>query len=85
MVNLDANTKDLAYWHYSVHNPKSVVSHFEGAVVNINASDFYSENISYVNDWGVEAQNGPQALALKRRRIVLLFIIANSVRFKIPG
>lgn len=48
----DANTKDLAYWHYSVHNPKSAVSHFEGAVVNINASDFYSENISYVNDWG---------------------------------
>ena len=33
----DANTKDLAYWHYSVHNPKSAVSHFEGAVVNINA------------------------------------------------
>ena len=49
----DANTKDLAYWHYSVHNPKSAVSHFEGAVVNINASDFYSENISYVNDWGL--------------------------------
>ena len=63
----DANTKDLAYWHYSVYNPKSVVSHFEGAVVNINASDFYSENISYVNDWGVEAQNGPQALALKTK------------------
>lgn len=63
----DANTKDLAYWHYSVHNPKSAVSHFEGAVVNINASDFYSENISYVNDWGLEAQNGPQALALKTK------------------
>lgn len=64
----DANTKDLAYWHYSVHNPKSVVSHFEGAVVNINASDFilkifltsmiggggskWSSSISFENEGG---------------------------------
>lgn len=26
--------------------------------VKIEAADFYSENISYVNDWGVDSQKG---------------------------
>lgn len=63
----DANTKDSTYWEYSVHNPQSKVYKLEGSVVNVNASDFYSENISYVNDWGVESLSGPQALAIKTR------------------
>lgn len=37
----------------------------DGCVVVIEASDFYSENISYINLWGVEQQAGPQALAMK--------------------
>lgn len=63
----DVNTKDQRYWEYSVHNPQSAVYRLEGSVVNVKASDFYSENISYVNDWGVEMQNGPQALAMKTK------------------
>jgi pectin methylesterase-like acyl-CoA thioesterase len=34
----------------------------------IDASDFYAENISFENRYGVEAQNGPQALAFKNNR-----------------
>lgn len=56
---------DEEYWKYSVHNPASSIYRKEGSVVTINATDFYTENISYVNDYGVEAQNGPQALAMK--------------------
>lgn len=75
----DSKTKDLTFWMHSVHNPQSDVSQFEGAVVNINASDFYSENISYVNDWGVDAQNGPQALALKTKADRIAF---NNCKFR---
>lgn len=55
---------DTAAWKYSVHNPEAKVYNFPGEVVTINAPDFYAENISFVNDWGVEKQNGPQSLAL---------------------
>jgi pectin methylesterase-like acyl-CoA thioesterase len=34
----------------------------------IDASDFYAENISFENRYGVEAQSGPQALAFKNTR-----------------
>lgn len=53
------------FWACSVHNPESAVYKYEGAVVNVKGDYFYSENISYINDYGVEAQNGPQALAMK--------------------
>ncbi|WP_455585361.1 pectinesterase family protein [Bacteroides sp.] len=56
--------KNDEFWKYSVHNPASEVYQFEGTVVQVNATDFYSENISYVNDWGVDSQAGPQALAM---------------------
>lgn len=55
---------DLA-WQYSVHNPQSKVYKLEGSVVTVEGSDFYSENISYVNDFGKDYQRGPQALAMK--------------------
>ena len=32
------------------------------AAVEINGSDFYTENIDYVNSYGVDTQNGPMAL-----------------------
>jgi pectinesterase len=35
------------------------------ATVNIDAPDFYAENISFENTWGIEQQSGPQALAMK--------------------
>ena len=53
------------YWKYSVHNPESINFELEGAVVVVKAPHFYTENISYINDYGVMAQNGPQALAMK--------------------
>ncbi len=34
----------------------------------IDASDFYAENISFENRFGVEAQAGPQALAFKNNK-----------------
>lgn len=36
----------------------------EGATVVIQANDFFAENISFENSWGVEKNAGPQALAL---------------------
>ncbi len=54
----------LAAWEFSVHNPESPMYQKEGSVVKINSANFYAENISFVNDWGVESQNGPQALAM---------------------
>ena len=36
-----------------------------GSVVYSQASDFYAENISFENRWGVEKLAGPQSLALK--------------------
>lgn len=53
------------FWECSVHNPHAEVYKYEGAVVNVKADDFYSENISYINDYGVKEQSGPQALAMK--------------------
>lgn len=33
-------------------------------VVKVSATDFYTENISYINTWGVDEQAGPMALAI---------------------
>jgi len=35
------------------------------AVFVVEAPDFFAENISFENGWGVEQQSGPQALAIK--------------------
>ena len=55
---------DTAAWKYSVHNPEAEVYRYPGTMTSIEASDFYAENLSFINDWGVESQNGPQALAI---------------------
>ena len=55
---------DTAAWKYSVHNAEAKTYKFPGQVVTVNAQNFYAENISFVNDWGVESQNGPQSLAM---------------------
>lgn len=64
--NPDASwyANDLAAWPYSVHNPESPMYGKEGTLVRVNSNDFYAENITFRNDWGVDAQNGPQALAM---------------------
>lgn len=54
-----------AYWDYSVHNPESKNGAKGFAVVVVEAPHFYTEGISYINDWGVESSNGPQALAMR--------------------
>lgn len=53
-------------WQFSNNNPNSIVyrRNDTGAVVAVHADDFYAENISFVNDWGVDEQSGPQAIAL---------------------
>ena len=53
------------YWAHSVHNPDAPVYRAEGSVVTVKADDFYTTGISYVNDFGVDSQSGPQALAMK--------------------
>lgn len=35
------------------------------ATMVVSSSDFYAENISFENSWGVEEKSGPQALALR--------------------
>jgi len=62
-----------AYWKYSIHNPESEVYKIEGSVMLIKGNNFYSENISYINDWGVDTQRGPQALALKTQADCVAF------------
>lgn len=61
------DTSKAEYWQHSVHNPNSEVAGFEGSVVKVEGNHFYSENISYVNDWGTKSQKGPQALAMMLR------------------
>lgn len=56
---------DSAAWPFSVHNPQSPVYGMQESVVRVDATDFYAENISFVNDFGVDAQTGPQALAIR--------------------
>lgn len=58
---LEENT---VYWRYSVHNPESPVYKYERAVVIVYGNHFYTQNISFINDWGVESFSGPQALAM---------------------
>lgn len=58
------NKGKIAFWETSVHNPKSPMHGYDRAVVVVKGKNFYTENISYVNDYGVLAENGPQALAM---------------------
>lgn len=75
MINVQGNPENdtkcswyansLAAWEHSKNNPNSMMyNKNDGVVVKIEGSDFYAENISFVNDWGVDKKNGPQALAI---------------------
>ena len=55
----------IVAWEYSSNNPESHNYRKNGGVVvNVQGDDFYAENITFTNDWGVERQRGPQALAM---------------------
>ena len=56
---------DVGY-EYSTNNPQSK-TYGKQAVVQVNATDFYTENITYLNRWGVEQQSGPMDLAMSSR------------------
>ncbi|MBQ6063495.1 MAG: Ig-like domain-containing protein [Prevotella sp.] len=53
-------------WEYSTNNPNSKTYGKQG-VVQVNATDFYTENISYIDSYGVERQAGPMGLAMSSR------------------
>ena len=53
-------------WEYSTNNPSSKTYGKQG-VVQVNSTDFYTENISYINSYGVEKQAGPMGLAMSSR------------------
>ena len=56
---------DVGY-EYSTNNPASK-TYGKQAVVQVNSTDFYTENITYLNRWGVEQQSGPMDLAMSSR------------------
>ena len=53
-------------WEYSTNNPQSKTYGKQG-VVQVNSTDFYTENISYIDSYGVEKQAGPMGLAMSSR------------------
>lgn len=61
----NGGTNDVGY-EYSTNNPSSN-TYGKQAVVQVNATDFYTENITYLNRWGVEQQSGPMDLAMSSR------------------
>ena len=61
----NGGSNDVGY-EYSTNNPQSK-TYGKQAVVQVNATDFYTENITYLNRWGVEQQSGPMDLAMSSR------------------
>ena len=61
----NGGSSDLG-WEYSTNNPQSKTYGKQG-VVQVNSTDFYTENISYIDSYGVERQAGPMALAMSSR------------------
>lgn len=49
------------------------------AVVVVSAKDFYAENISFINKYGVDFQNGPMALAMRSNNDRFTF---NNCKFR---
>lgn len=51
-------------WQYSTNNPASKTFGYQG-VFQVDATDFYTENITYLDSYGVETQSGPMGLAMR--------------------
>lgn len=58
-INYAGSSSDLG-WEFS--NIRLGVA--DGSTLVVDAPDFYTENISYINSWGYGQKSGPQALAL---------------------
>jgi pectin methylesterase-like acyl-CoA thioesterase len=58
-INYAGTSSDLG-WEFS--NIRLGVA--DGSTVVVDAPDFFTENISYINSWGYGQKSGPQALAL---------------------
>ena len=56
----EADASDPDVWNYSYKK----LGKSEAAMVSVKASDFYAENISFINGYGKELQKGPMALAM---------------------
>lgn len=59
----NGGTNDVGY-EYSTNNPASKTYGYQG-VFQCDATDFYTENITYYNSFGVEKQSGPMGLAMR--------------------
>lgn len=59
----NGGTSDVG-WEHSTNNPGSKTYGYQG-VFQVDATDFYTENITYFNRWGVEKQSGPMGLAMR--------------------
>lgn len=51
-------------WEYSTNNPASKTYGYQG-VFEVDATDFYAENITFLDSYGVEKQAGPMGLAMR--------------------
>ena len=59
----NGGTSDVG-WEHSTNNPGSSTYGYQG-VFQVDAKDFYTENITYFNRWGTEMQSGPMGLAMR--------------------
>lgn len=51
-------------WEYSTNNPGSKTYGYQG-VFQVDATDFYVENVTFLDSYGVERQAGPMGLAMR--------------------
>lgn len=80
LMNRTTDTSN-AGWYCSSRNPENSMSIPQDGVTVIQATDFYAENISFENKWGVEKREfrGPQADAMITRADRIAF---NNCRFR---
>lgn len=64
-----ANSQYPDAWNYSSRNPSNINNIPEGrdGATVVTALNFYAEDISFENKWGVDEQTGPQAEAIHTR------------------
>lgn len=76
-INCSSSASDLG-WEYS----KSKFGMSDCSCMVSESTDFYAENISFENKYGVEAQNGPQALAIRTANDRFAFYHCNLRSFQ---
>jgi len=73
-INCSASATDTG-WDYN----KGLWGMSDCAVVVVSAHDFYAENISFENRYGIQFQNGPMALAMRSNNDRFAF---NNCKFR---